>query len=359
MKRSFFHIKNTLAIAIFSSLFVISCKKESPEDPIQNPAGFSNGTFVINEGAFGSNNASISFISFSGDLTSDPYFDVNGTPIGDVLQSFTIVDNKGYAVLNNSQRIDVLDMITFEHKALIEGFTYPRYFLPVGSEKAYVSDGNLDGTVQIVNLSTNTITGSIAVGKGPETMMKYGNHVFVCNSGGWATDNTISVIDVLTDQVVQTLVVGDRPVDMCIDYLSNIWVICSGETLYDVDWNVIGHTDASIVRIDALGLNVIDAFTIGINGDHPRLIESTATQFAILYENHGVYAINVASPSFPGVLLIGGNHNGLGVNPWNGEIWTAGPADFISASHVRKHDSFGVELGEFTAGIGANGFAFN
>ena len=58
------------------------------------------------------------------------FFQTNGTPLGDVVQSITQFNNNAYVVVNNSNKIEVIDITNFSSIATITGFTSPRYFLP-------------------------------------------------------------------------------------------------------------------------------------------------------------------------------------------------------------------------------------
>ncbi|MDZ4824247.1 MAG: YncE family protein [Flavobacteriales bacterium] len=342
----------------FSILLFISCKRETIIPP-QVITVVPYETFVVNEGSFLGNNASVTHISKDGVLTEDPYFDANGFPLGDVLQSFTAYNDRGYAVLNNSAKVEVFNLQTFVHEATITGCDYPRYFLPVSSTKAYLTNGSLGGEVDIIDLGSNTITGTIVVGNGPEGLASFGTKVFVCNGGGWSFDNTVSVIDAGTDTVIETIDVGDRPQQAVVDKEGNLWVLCSGEILYDINFIVMGHTPAMMYKIDAVTFDVLTTAQIGAEGDHPIRLAVSGDGDFVYYENNGVYRVDVVGGDLAGSLLISGAHYGMGVHSESGDIWTADPSDFTNNSVIRRHDALGVQLEEIQAGIGASGFVFN
>ncbi|MCC6599095.1 MAG: hypothetical protein IT223_00300, partial [Crocinitomicaceae bacterium] len=86
-------------------LFLNACKKDESTPTPSPVGGYLSGIYVANEGNFLSNNASVTFISDNGTVMEDPYFDVNGVSLGDVLLQFLPLDGKGYAVVNNSQKV--------------------------------------------------------------------------------------------------------------------------------------------------------------------------------------------------------------------------------------------------------------
>ena len=90
--------KSMLLLAALSAFIITSCEKEEEKTSNPLPANL-HGVFVVNEGAFGQGNASISFASSdSAYYNNDIYTEANGIPAGDLLQSFTIHQSKGYLV---------------------------------------------------------------------------------------------------------------------------------------------------------------------------------------------------------------------------------------------------------------------
>jgi YVTN family beta-propeller protein len=350
-------MKNFNLLLILCVFSFVSCKKEKEET--QLITDYSKGVYVTNEGNYGNNNASITHISSTGEVTQDVYFLQNGVELGDVLQSFTVIGSKGYAVLNNSQKIEVIQLSDMKNVGTINGFTYPRYMVDGGNGTAYISDGSLAGVVHVLDLNTNTISQSISVGNGPENMVLKGNFLFVCNSGGWTLDNTVSVIDITTNSVVQTITTGDRPIDAVVDSNGDCWVLCAGETLVDSEYTIIGHTDAKIYHIDGSTFEIEDHQIVGTLGDHPRHLDISPNGNTIYFENNGVFKFDIDASDFDGSQLISGAHNSLNVNKSNGDIWCAGTANFIDLSIVYKYGSTGNLMDTYTCGIGSNGCFFN
>ncbi|MBL7944141.1 MAG: hypothetical protein JNM00_15330 [Flavobacteriales bacterium] len=346
--------KKMLLAMICATVVMTSCDEKPNEDIVSD---FSSGVYIVNEGAFMSSNASVSHVTTEGKMTTDPYYDANGVPLGDVLTSFVTSGSRGYAVLNGSGRVEVVNLKDFKNLATVDGFDYPRHLAIVSDELAVVTDGSMEGSLRFIDLNSNTVVEATAVGKGPEGVFADDQHIFVCNSGGWTLDSTVSVIDVVTRDVVETIEVGHRPVQMVQDIAGNGWVLCSGETYYDADWNVTGHSHAALYKIDMQNFTVLDSFQLGESGDHPMRMAISGDGNKIYVVNHGIYEKDVTGPGEP-TLLISGEFQAIGVHPVSGDIWTAGISDFVNPSAVRRHDSNGNPKSDFEAGIGAGAFGF-
>ena len=165
-------MKNQIILLALLALTMQACTDEPPiPTPIDPNLAFDKGVFIINEGNFGVGNASIDFYQRdSNRLIKNVFETVNGRPMGDVAQSMTIFKNKGYIVLNGSAKVEVIDAKTFKSEASINGFSSPRCFLGIDANRAFVADW-ISNTVKEINLNTQTIAASIAVGEGPEALI--------------------------------------------------------------------------------------------------------------------------------------------------------------------------------------------
>ncbi|HNL07061.1 MAG TPA: hypothetical protein PKH93_05760 [Chitinophagales bacterium] len=200
-----------------------SCKDD---DPTVLP--YENGFFVLNEGSFNAANASVSHISEDKSISNDIFATANNRPLGDVAQSITFYDNKAFIVVNNSQKIEVVERNTFRSLGTIQNLPSPRYLHIVSNTKGYVTN-LFSNELSIINPSTYQKTGSLTLPCADnnscwtEKMIQQGNKLYIANTG----NNAITVLDTNTD-VVQQIVTRQQPSDLVEDATGKIWILCLG-----------------------------------------------------------------------------------------------------------------------------------
>ncbi|MFO7616798.1 MAG: hypothetical protein R6V75_06070 [Bacteroidales bacterium] len=334
-------------------------------EPLVPPSdeGYRHGIFVINEGAMGNSNGSVSHFNPDSSRVTNYLFDqANGRPLGDVVQSLTIVGRRGFIVVNNSQKVEVVDMAGFESVGSIEGLDYPRFLFALDSTKGYLSDGNFEGRVHVVDLLGLQIVSSIPCGKGPERMVLHGHHLLVVNSGGFDNDSTITVIDTRTDQVAATWATGYNPVDMVMDQHDRLWVLCKGKTRWNPDWTLGIETSSEIKIHDPASGTILETIVIGQIGDYywpSQMARNPAGNRIYLIEAEGILEIDLDVATHQPSLLISGSYYGFGVHPNDGQIITLICPSFTTSGSMVRHTPAGDVVDSFEVGIGPNRVVFN
>jgi len=362
--RCFF--RKTILLVILTTT-VASCMKDEefwknrPE--LINP--YNSGLFIINQGNFTYENASLSYYNIEEKkVYNNVFFNTNGIPLGDVALSMNITDSIGYIIINNSGRMFLINTNTFVLTGKITGFTSPRFIHFVNPQKAYVTD-LYAMAISIVNPVTLSITGEIDV-KSPvplfyqhptEQMIAYGNLVF---TNCWSYDNKILVIDTQTDRLIDSITVIKQPFSMVIDRYEKIWVICDG----GYEGSPYGNETPGLVKIDAKTREIEKEWLFN-QGETPRQICINGQGDTIYFINRHVYRMDVVNDSIPDVFVEQPNglpsyqgFNGLTVDPFNSEIFVADAFNFTQAGVVYRFAPSGTIRDSFKVGIIPGGFCF-
>jgi YVTN family beta-propeller protein len=340
----------TVQFIVYILLSLHSCKSDKPENiinPIVNIGG-NGGVYIVNEGGFQFGNASISYYNETDKtITNDIFKNANNVGLGDVCQSMYLQNNVAYVVVNNSSKVEVISTHDFKVIKTIQGFVSPRYFLPVSNSKAYVSDLN-SNKITIVNLSSNTITGSIPChGWSEEMKMIYGN-VFVTN----LKSNQLRIVDAATDHVKDSIVVGYAPSSLVEDKEGKLWVLCVGDSLT--------NKAGSLYKINPINFGVEQSFNFSL-ADAPRSLKMNATLDTLYFLNRGIFQMpinQITLPALPFIPRDGRNIYGFDINPNNGNIYVADAIDYIQKGKIYCYTAKGNLLNSFNAGIIPNGFYF-
>lgn len=362
MNKSF----SVFLLASLTSVLLIfsSCKKDKEDtEPLLPSQGYIDQMLVINEGAFGSSNGSIDFINpATGARTDDAFNKANNRPLGDVVQSVYKKGNLVYITVNNSQKVEVVHAASCKWYKTITGFISPRFFLPVSNSKAYITDWG-DNSVKIVSLNSFTITGSIPVNQnGPEQLIEADGKIFVVNSGGFGDDNTVSVIDPATDQVIQTLTVGTNPNSIVKDVNGKLWILCGGDVGPDWTGGTADDIGGSLIRMNPVDYSVELDISLG-QFEHP--VKLTIRNGSELYFLNGVNGYE-GSPVIMSITdnvvpapVVNKSFYGIGVNAFNGDIYAGYSPFFGQSGYVFRYTGSGTLIDSIKAGIGPSGFMMN
>ena len=214
---------------IFLSLIWIGCSNTVSSGEDENTSW----VFVANEGNYGESDGSISMIDEFGNVSETE-------PIGDVVQSLEVYNNKLIVLVNNSHKIKIYTITT-------DGLSMPGIEISTegsGPREMVVVDGKVYFTnwitsdVKVFNLFTYNIEASIPVGSMPEGIISDGTKLWVANSG----EDTVSEIDI-TSLSETRHIVGSGPQNL-VKHNSHVYV---SRTYYSDDWTITYHGASRIV----------------------------------------------------------------------------------------------------------------
>ena len=344
-----------------------SCMKDdefwaSHAPPPQLPG---EGVFIINEGNFQYENASLSYYNIEDkELYNDIFFNTNGVPLGDIAYSMTIRDSLGYIVINNSGKINVININTFRLTGKITGLVSPRHIHFINDSKAYVTD-LYARTVSIVDPRTLQVTGHIDVSNAQqqfnqhptEQMVAYGKYVF---TNCWSFDNTILVLDTESDRVVDSIEVLIQPVAMALDRLDKLWVLTDG----GFEGSPYGYQAPGLLRIDAAAREIEWTYRFTL-GDRPTELTMNGTRDTLYFINRHVWRFAIETDDIPALFIESpypsgsfGGYYGLGIDPVTSEVYVADAIDQVQRGVVYRYSPGGHPIDTLKTGIAPAAFCF-
>ncbi len=354
-------IKNTAAAALCAlavcSLPSCSDDNDGPDPP---PAPTASGLFIVNEGNFGYGNATLSYFSpKTNTVEQEVFYRANDARLGDVANSMTLHDGKGWVVVNGSNVIFAIDADTYIEKGRIdEGLTSPRNIHFVNDDKAYVTQLN-DNRIAIVNPATYSVTGYIDVpgqdqaSGSTEMMVQAGKYVYV---NCWSYQKTIIRIDTTTDKVDGTLEIGVQPKSIVLDSNNDLWALTDG----GYDGNPVGYEAPRLVKIDTKTFKV--ALTLEMErGDYTPVLAINGTRDRLYWIQNDVYTMPISSTELPDEPIIesdGNYYYGMTVDPERGDIYIADAIDYVQNGRLLRHDSNGKFISEVATGICPRAFCW-
>jgi DNA-binding beta-propeller fold protein YncE len=250
-------------------------------------------------------------------------------------------------VVNNSNKIEVVDMVSFKNIGTIKNLTSPRYLVAIDSSTGYVSD-LYSNKITIVNLSSFEIIGYIDCWGSTEEMLKIDDKVYITNT----KTEYIYIANSLTNQIIDSLKLSLGSNSIVKDKENHIWVSCVGDNSKKIP--------AALYKINTNHLKVDLKFTFEQGGNYWSRVKTNLAGDSIFYIKQHLYAFSIKDPSFPKEPFInnnGRNIYGFGINPLNGEIYLADALDFSQRGIVYRYAQR-KELSKFNASIIPSDFIF-
>ncbi|MEX0599864.1 MAG: YncE family protein [Rhodothermales bacterium] len=321
---------------------------------------------VANQGNFGDGNGSVS--------TFDPVTEtVQAAAIaslGSIVQSVTIEAGQIYVMANTGGRVDVFDAESLERTAQIGDVVSPRYMVAEGSTgyvtSLYGEEGSFSGgLVTVLDLDARQKTAEISVGNNPEGLALVGTRLYVANHG-FGNGTTVSVVDTGSLEVAETIEVEcDGPRFLEADADGDVFVFCTGKTIYDDSFNPVGETDGAVRVLDGATGEIVTRMeidgrigTVGPGQDafhapSENAIFVVKDQNTVLVFDTGTDALAEEIGPFDGQPI-----SAVGYDERSARLYVGRSHGFTQAGEVSIHDRSGIEISRFTAGVVPTFIAF-
>ena len=361
-----FH-KGTLSLFLVLSL--IACKKEptAPPTTIAKQTKFDTtyqvkGMYILNEGLFNMNNASLTYYSFSDSSATTDYFNnQNARKLGDTGNDLKVYGGKLYIVVSTSSQIEVIDVMTGKSIKRIPIFNAekPRQARKIAfcQNKAFVC--SFDGTVEVIDTTSLSIEKVIKVGRNPDGVAVVGNKIYVSNSGGLDNpkyDSTVSVINFNTLNESKKIPVLINPTYMATDSYGDVYVVSRGN--YDnlkMRLQIIDSKTDTVKKT----FNDFEALNLTIKGD---------TAYVYYYDftsgsGSKILLLNVKDETIIRQNFITDNTKietvyGIAVHPHSGDVFITDAHSFTNTGEVFCFDANGKKKYSFKAGLNPSYMGF-
>ena len=260
--------------------------------------------FVLCEGLMGGNTANLEYLDADSSIYyANAYVKANpGTvlELGDVGNDLQYYGGKLWAVINGSNKVEVVDAATLKRKGQAEvpngrqvafdgGFAYvTSYAGPIVD----AATGERRGYVAKIDTATLAVVETRHVGRQPEGIVALGGKLYVANSGGYCTpayEQTLSVIDLASFRREREVTVAMNMQHIRADRHGRLWVSSIGNYA-DVPPTLCCYDTAS-GKVEQLDVPV-GAMTL--QGDSLYIVSST-WDFALQRSIPASAIVNVAT----------------------------------------------------------------
>ena len=348
------------AALLLGTAYLAGCRK----DPVQptaeekklpippQPNASIVGMYLLNEGAMGSNKASLDYLDFTqGKYTRNIYAERNPDAVkelGDVGNDAQVYGGRLYLVINASHKVEVLDRRTAKRIGQVD-IPNCRYIGFSGS-KAYVSsyvtkDSPKDQKGAIYELDTATlqVTNTCEVGYQPEGFAIEGDLLYVANSGGYQAPNysrTVSVVSLSTMGLAGEFTVGTNPSKVLKDKYGKLWITSRG------NYGTIAP-DVRVATLKGHGYRVTDSLQLPLSGCAFTPGGDTLLYYSTVYSyatksttiSYGMLSVTGIVPLGKSFITDGTEGEivapyGLAVNPETGDILIADAKDYKQSGEL-------------------------
>ncbi|MDE5877431.1 MAG: YncE family protein [Muribaculaceae bacterium] len=342
-----------------------SCRDESvifiPERVPASTPEFSDisGFYLLNEGNMGSNKSTLDYYDYTtGDYIRNIYAEANPDvpmELGDVGNDLLIHGSRLYAVINCSNKVEVMDAVSARRIGQVDipncrymkahgGFLYvTSYAGPVEIRPDY----RQRGYVAKIDTATLQEVDRCLVGYQPDGIEIVGEQIYVANSGGYMVPNyekTVSVIDIATFTETERIEVGVNLSRLLADREGKLWIASRGDYI-DVEPRLYCYDTRKKRLVANLNVGVSSMCLKGdsimaVSTDWDELTMTRTTGYALI----DTQSMAKVADSF----ITDGSEKeikvpfGIAVNSANGDFFITDARNYVTPGRLHCYSADGV-----------------
>ena len=344
-----------LLVGLFASalLFTTACKDD---EVFESKGTYENGYLISNEGAYKATNADVTYVdnNFSGQ--QDNIYKTNnaGEPLGDVLQGIAFNNVNAYLLVNNSNKIEVVNRYGFKKLATITSNLQQPRNIAFSGNYMYVTNNNFFDSyyVSIYNLSDLSFVKKISFDRYAEKIVEASGNILVqtdgvayVNGNPTITGHTVSLINASTKEVAKVITLPDTAEIKDLGSKDG-FAYALTSTFTESFLYKINGASGDLTNVSLAG--IAGAEKLRVSGDNLYILDGMGN----------VYSKSVTS-SAPATKIFTIPYYVYGFDVIDGKIFASNPGNFSDASEVTVYSLTGSKLSSFKAGVAANGFYKN
>ena len=340
------------ALFCLEAVLLMGCVRDPVSIDQAIPVASAKGVYIVNEGTWGRGNASLSYYDLERfQLYNDVFTSVNGRNLGDVANQMVIHGDRGFIVINNSDRVEVIDIQSNISVGTIStGSGTSPWQIVFADDTIGMVTALYDNSVLLLGIRSMSVIGRVPVGSNPEGIAVAAGRAFVANSG-LGSGSTVTVIDIASRKAIKTMSVGDNPAGVVPSPDGMIYVVCAG--YYDFS-NPSNDTPAKLKIIDPLSLSVVDSLFLG---DHASTFAVSRDGWGYVPTSSKVLAIDTRARRVVGT-FVSGSYYGVGVEDVSGDVYLTDPKNYVLPGEVAIFAANGQFRTKFGTGVIPGSIAF-
>jgi DNA-binding beta-propeller fold protein YncE len=268
--------------------------------------------------------------------------------LGDVGNDLAIYGNRLYAVINCSNKVEVMDAATCKRIGQVEipNCRYIRFADGYAYVTSYAGPVEIDpnykqkGYVAKIDTATLDVVDRCIVGYQPDGLEILSGKIYVANSGGYMSpnyENTLSVINLQNFEVEDTIPIAVNLHRIAADSHGQLWISSRGD-YYTVAASLSCY-DTRKQRITATLPITVSDFTIKGDSLYYIGVDRTFTSTSSAANSYGIVRVSDREQVSTNFITDGTESSivvpyGIAVNPLTGDILVADARNYVNPGRL-------------------------